>query len=180
MGRRGRGTAHRARGCGRKGVGVSVSIPPPVAADLIHERVKAVLGDRVIAANSLRNYLTIEIAATDLLAVATALRDDPELRFNFFGDVTAVHWPGESQELEVVYHLRSIPANRRIRIKTRIAAHESVESMAQVWPGADWPEREVYDLMGVNFVNHPDLRRILMDEDYEYHPLRKDFPREGL
>lgn len=157
-----------------------MSIPPPVAADTIQERVKSVLDDKVIAANTLRNFLTIEIAPEDLLAVATVLRDDPELRFNYFGDVTAVHWPGEARELEVVYHLRSIPANRNIRVKTRIAAEETIESMAQVWPGADWPEREVYDLMGVNFVNHPDLRRILMDEDYQYHPLRKDFPREGL
>ncbi len=157
-----------------------MSIPPPVAADAIRERVKAVLGEKLIDANTKRNYLTIQIEAADLLAVATALRDDTELRFNYFGDVTAVHWPGETQEYEVVYHLRSIPENRSIRVKMRIAANEAVESMAQVWPGADWPEREVYDLMGVQFVNHPDLRRILMDEDYEYHPLRKDFPREGL
>ena len=158
----------------------SVSIPPPVAAATIHERVKTVLGERVIGASTRGDYLTVEIVASDLLEVATALRDDVELRFNYFGDVTAVHWPGETREYEVVYHLRSIPANRSIRLKTRIAADEAVESMAQVWPGADWPEREVYDLMGVNFTNHPDLRRILMDEDYEYHPLRKDFPREGL
>ncbi len=157
-----------------------MSIPSLVAADTIHERVIAVLSDRVTAADTLHDYLTIEVTASDLLAVATVLRDDPELHFNYFGDVTAVHWPGETQEYEVVYHLRSIPDNRRIRIKTRIAAGEAIESMAQVWPGADWPEREVYDLMGVKFENHPDLRRILMDEDYEYHPLRKDFPREGL
>lgn len=157
-----------------------MSISPPVAADTILERVKLLLGDKVIAANTLRNFLTIEVASADLLAIATALRDDPELHFNYFGDVTGVHWPGEARELEVVYHLRSIPDNRSIRVKTRIAADESIESMAQVWPGADWPEREVYDLMGVQFVNHPDLRRILMDEDYQYHPLRKDFPREGL
>lgn len=157
-----------------------MSIPLPVAAETIHERAKAVLGEKIIGADTLRNYLTIEVAVDDLLEVATTLRDDPELRFNYFGDVTAVHWPGEAQEFEVVYHLRSIPDNRRIRVKTRIAADDSVESMVQVWPGADWPEREVFDLMGVNFINHPDLRRILMDEDYEYHPLRKDFPREGL
>ena len=157
-----------------------MSFPLPATAEVTQERVQVVLGDKVVAADSRQNYLTIEIAAADLLAVATALRDDPELEFNYFCDVTAVHWPGEAQEYEVVYHLRSIPANRRIRIKTRIAATESVESMTQVWPGADWPEREVYDLMGVQFDNHPDLRRIMMDEDYEYHPLRKDFPREGL
>jgi NADH-quinone oxidoreductase subunit C len=157
-----------------------VSIPTAVAADIIQERVNVVLEGKVIAANTLRNYLTVEVAPEDLLEVATALRDDPELHFNYFGDVTAVHWPGEAREYEVVYHLRSIPANRSIRVKTRIAAEDAIESMAQVWPGADWPEREVYDLMGVNFVNHPDLRRIMMDEDYEYHPLRKDFPREGL
>ena len=157
-----------------------MSTPPPVAAATIHERVNAVLGEKVTAADTLRDYLTIEVAANDLLAAATVLRDDTELRFNYFGDVTAVHWPGETQEYEVVYHLRSIPDNRRIRLKTRIAAGESIESLTQVWPGADWPEREVYDLMGVKFENHPDLRRILMDEDYEYHPLRKDFPREGL
>ena len=157
-----------------------MSIPPPVAAETIQERLESVLNDKVVTASSLDSFLTIEIAAEDLLAVATVLRDDPELRFNYFSDVTAVHWPGEAREYEVVYHLRSIPANRSIRVKTRIAADESIESMTQVWPGADWPEREVYDLMGVNFVNHPDLRRILMDEDYQYHPLRKDFPREGL
>lgn len=157
-----------------------MSSSPPVAANTLLDRVETVLDDKVIASNSLRNYLSIEVAAEDLLEVAMTLRDDPELHFNYFGDVTAVHWPGEARELEVVYHLRSIPDNRRIRVKTRIAAEEAIESMTQVWPGADWPEREVYDLMGVNFVNHPDLRRILMDEDYAYHPLRKDFPQEGL
>lgn len=158
----------------------AVSFSLPVSAEATQERVQAVLGDKVIGVNTRQDYLTIEVAAGELLEIATALRDDPELVFNYFSDITAVHWPGEAQEYEVVYHLRSIPANRRIRIKTRVAATEPVESMTQVWPGADWPEREVYDLMGVQFVNHPDLRRIMMDEDYEYHPLRKDFPREGL
>jgi NADH/F420H2 dehydrogenase subunit C len=157
-----------------------MAIPPPVAAEAMLERIKTVLGEKVKAALPSRDCPTIEVGVKDWLEVARILRDDPELAFNNFCDITAVHWPGEPKELEVVCHLRSIPANRLIRVKTRVAGDEPLESLTQVWPGADWPEREVFDLMGVQFVNHPDLRRIMMPEDYEYHPLRKDFPQEGL
>ena len=106
------------------------------------------------------------------------LRDDSETPFNYLSDLTCVHYPDDrSTPFEVVYNLYSISKNERVRL--RVAANaEGVDSVTSVWPSADWPEREVYDLFGVVFHNHPDLRRILLPPDWEGHPLRKDYPLE--
>ncbi|HEU0167247.1 MAG TPA: NADH-quinone oxidoreductase subunit C [Chloroflexota bacterium] len=122
---------------------------------------------------------TALVKRDQLLPVATFCRDDAELQFDHLSDIASVDWPGRPERFDVVYHLYSIPANHRLRLKIHVPDEEAVESVTGVWPAADWLEREVYDLMGVRFANHPNLTRIMMWEGYPFHPLRKEFPTEG-
>ena len=124
--------------------------------------------------------LTITARAADIVKVVTFLRDDPGCRFFAFVDVTAVDWPQRERRFDVVYHLLSPTKNWRVRIKVEVNERESVPSIIEVFPGANWFEREVFDLYGVPFTGHPDLRRILTDYGFSGHPLRKDFPLTGF
>lgn len=124
--------------------------------------------------------LTITARAADIVKVVTFLRDDPGCRFFAFVDVTAVDWPQREKRFDVVYHLLSPTKNWRVRIKVEVNERESVPSIIEVFPGANWFEREVFDLYGVPFTGHPDLRRILTDYGFSGHPLRKDFPLTGF
>ena len=112
---------------------------------------------------------------------ATAEYCRANLQFNFLSDATSVdRFPAEPR-FEVNYHLVSIPNKCKIRLRTRLRGSDPVvDSMVPVWPGADWLEREIYDLMGIRFNGHPDLRRILLPDDWEGHPLRRDYPTEGF
>jgi NADH-quinone oxidoreductase subunit C len=94
-------------------------------------------------------------------------------------DLTAIHFLDRDWEYEVLYHLYSFRSNSRLRVKVRLAETNHVATVTGVWSGADWQEREAFDMVGVVFDGHPDLRRILMPEDFEFHPLRRDFPLEG-
>lgn len=114
--------------------------------------------------------------------VLAFLRDDPAMGFDFLADVTAVDrlYLDEDVRFAVVYHLYSFPHKRRLRVKVPVPESDCrVESVAALWPTANWYEREVYDLFGITFDHHPDLRRILMPDDYGSHPLRKDYPLHG-
>jgi len=124
------------------------------------------------------NELTLEIAPAKIASVCGFLKYDQA--FVRLSTVTAVdRFPAEPR-FEVVYHLHSIEHNQRIRLKCRLAGENPViESVTSVWRGADWYEREVFDLFGISFSNHPDLRRIMMPDDWEGHPLRKDYPITG-
>jgi NADH-quinone oxidoreductase subunit C len=124
--------------------------------------------------------LTISVAADDIVKVATFLRDDPRCAFVAIIDITAVDWPARERRFDVVYHFLSPTKNARIRIKIETDEDKPVPSIVGVFPGAGWFEREVYDLYGVLFTGHPDLRRILTDYGFEGHPLRKDFPLTGF
>jgi NADH-quinone oxidoreductase subunit C len=125
--------------------------------------------------------VAVRIAPQSIVEVCMFLRDDQDARFNYLSDLTCVHYPLRAEgPLEVVYNLFSIPRNERIRLKVGIAEGASVDSVTGVWPSANWMEREVYDLFGVTFHNHPDLRRILLPPDWEGHPLRKDYPLEFI
>lgn len=125
--------------------------------------------------------VAVRIARESIVEVCTFLRDDQDARFNYLSDLTCVHYPMRAEvPLEVVYNLFSIPRNERVRLKVAIAEGASVDSVTGVWPSANWMEREVYDLFGVSFNNHPDLRRILLPPDWEGHPLRKDYPLEFI
>ncbi len=123
--------------------------------------------------------LTIHADAARIIDVVTFLRDDPRCRFVSLIDVTAIDWPARERRFDVVYHLLSLTQNQRIRIKVETDETTPVPSIISVFPGADWFERETFDLYGVLFTGHPDLRRILTDYGFDGHPLRKDFPLTG-
>ncbi|MBZ0147980.1 MAG: NADH-quinone oxidoreductase subunit C [Pseudorhodoplanes sp.] len=124
--------------------------------------------------------LTLQANAGDIVKVATFLRDDPRCRFSCFIDVTAVDWPAREKRFDVVYHFLSPTKNCRVRVKVEVDETTPVASIIGVFPGADWFERETYDLYGIMFTGHPDMRRILTDYGFEGHPLRKDFPLTGF
>jgi NADH-quinone oxidoreductase subunit C len=122
---------------------------------------------------------TALVETTRIVDVMRFLRDTPGLEFDMLVDVTAVDYLGQSPRFEVVYHLLSLPHNRRLRIKARVdEAQAELDTIVPVWPGANWMEREVWDMYGIRFRGHPDLRRILLYEEFEGHPLRKDYPKE--
>ncbi len=125
-----------------------------------------------------RGETTVVVPPARLVPSCLFLRDDPNLRFDFLADLTAVDWPERRPRFDVVYQLTSLPRRDRLRLKVRVDATEAVPSVTGVWSTADWHEREVFDLFGVRFDGHPNLRRILMPDEWEGHPLRKDFPVE--
>jgi NADH-quinone oxidoreductase subunit C len=132
----------------------------------------------VIEATEFLGQLSIRIEGSRIVEVCDALKRDEDMPFNYLSDLTCVHYPDQREApFEVVYNLYSIPRNERVRLKVSVNG-EGVDSVTSVWPSADWLEREVYDLFGVVFRNHPDLRRILLPPDWEGHPLRKDYPLE--
>jgi NADH-quinone oxidoreductase subunit C len=127
------------------------------------------------------NQLTLNVQAEKIVDVVRFLRDDPACRFVNFTDVTAVDYPARGEKrFDVVYHLLSPTLNTRIRVKAEAGETTQVPSIIEVFPGADWFEREAYDLYGVIFTGHPDMRRLLTDYGFEGHPLRKDFPLTGF
>lgn len=127
-----------------------------------------------------RDEMTIYVDSAHLREACALLRDDSDCAFNFLSNVTCVDWTPAEPRFEVVYHLLSIPKKERVRLKVRLgSASPVVESVTSVWPGANFFEREVFDLFGIRFSGHPYLRRIQMPEDWEGHPLRKDYPVEG-
>ena len=122
---------------------------------------------------------TVIVPADRLLEVARFLRDDSATAFDYCSDVTATDWPPRAQRFDLIYCLYSTLLRHRIRIKVLAAECDPVPSVTELWPAANWLEREVYDQFGVNIVGHPDLRRILMPDDWQGHPQRKDYPLEG-
>lgn len=154
--------------------------PKPVDASNhpLVKKLHATVEGAVIEATEFLGQLSIRIDRSRIVEVCDTLRRDSETLFNYLSDLTCVHYPDHKDApFEVVYNLYSIPANQRVRLKVAVNG-EGVDSVTGIWPSADWPEREVYDLFGVTFHNHPDLRRILLPPDWEGHPLRKDYPLE--
>jgi len=124
--------------------------------------------------------LTIAVARGDIVAVLTKLRDDPALSFDLLIDICGVDYPERTERFDVVYHLLSPRRNARLRIKCTTDENEPVPSVVSVHPSANWYEREAFDMYGILFSGHPDLRRILTDYGFQGHPLRKDFPLTGF
>ena len=124
--------------------------------------------------------LNVVAEAQRILDVLTHLRDDAACRFVCFIDITATDYPSRAKRFDVVYHLLSPTFNRRVRVKAGVTEGEAIASACGIFPAADWFERETYDMFGVLFSGHPDLRRILTDYGFEGHPLRKDFPMTGF
>ncbi|HTS63831.1 MAG TPA: NADH-quinone oxidoreductase subunit C [Candidatus Acidoferrales bacterium] len=140
--------------------------------------VEAFDGDAVKAGKLDRGELTLEIAPGKIASICGFLKYDQH--FSRISTVTAVDWFPAEPRFEVVYHLHSVERNQRVRLKCRLHGEDPViESVTPVWRGADWYERETFDLFGIRFLNHPNLRRIMLPDDWEGYPLRKDYPVTG-
>jgi len=136
-------------------------------------------GEKIQTKNEFREETTFTIAAIDLREIANFCRS--EFSFDYLLDITSIDNFGEDPRFEIVYHLYSIPHGVHLRLKLRVPEElGAVDTISDIWPTANWHEREAYDMMGIKFTGHPDLRRILMWDGYPFFPLRKDFPLEGL
>jgi NADH-quinone oxidoreductase subunit C len=143
-------------------------------------RLREKFGEAIGDASEFLGQLSIHVGRERVVDVCNALRTDAETPFDYLSDLTCVHWPDNRETpFEVIYNLYSIPKNERVRLKVATNG-DGVDSVTSIWPAAEWPEREVYDLFGVVFHNHPDLRRILLPPDWDGHPLRKDYPLEFI
>lgn len=138
--------------------------------DVLRERFEASIGEAV----ELLGQQTVYVDGERVHEILRFLRDDSDCAFDFLTDLTAVHYPEKALQIEIVYHLYSFPRNVRLRVKSPIADGASIRSVTDLWSSANWMEREVYDLLGVHFDHHPDLRRILLPADWEGHPLRRE------
>ena len=143
----------------------------------VQKRLKAEFGDAILEADSFRGDERALVALKDWVRVAEFLRDDPACGMNHFGDLTAVDWPErDGERFELVLYVRSIEHSHRIFLRAWVAEGKDAPTLSNVWAGANWAEREVYDMFGVKFAGHKDMRRILLYEEFEGFPLRKDYP----
>jgi NADH-quinone oxidoreductase subunit C len=143
------------------------------------DRLKGKFPTSIHEAKTFRDELTLAVSKKDIYAICQFLSSEPDLQFQFLTDLCGVDFFPETPRFEIVYLLYSMKQNVRLRLKARVAEGESISSVESIWKAANWLEREVYDLFGIPFQNHPDLRRILLWDGYKGHPLRKDYPVEG-
>ncbi len=143
------------------------------------EKVRERFGEALQEVVYFRGEDTLVVDAAKIVDICRFLKEDPEMGFDFLVDITGIHYLERVYSYEVVYHLLSLPRRRRLRLRARLGEEGRIASVMPVWRGADWHEREAFDLVGIRFDNHPDLRRILMPDDFAGHPLRKDFPLEA-
>ena len=144
------------------------------------DRLESVFGARILAKSDFRGDDEAIVAPADWLEVARFLRDDEECAMSHYLDMTATDYPVREDlpRFDVLLFVRSASKNHRVRLKTRVADGQALDSLFPVWAGASWSEREIFDMFGITFTGHPDLRRILMYPEFEGHPLRKDYPIE--
>jgi len=153
--------------------------PTDAADHPLVKKLKSKFGEAIGEASEFIGQLSVNVAGQQIVAVCDYLKTDQEISFNYLSDLTCVHYPDRREApFEIVYNLFSIDSNERVRLKVRTSGN--VESVTGVWPSANWLEREVFDLFGVTFTNHPDLRRLLLPPDWEGYPLRKDYPLEFI
>jgi NADH-quinone oxidoreductase subunit C len=159
----------------KKGPVVTVDI----TGDALIDRIKERFGEAITEAVATLGQQIIRVKKESLIELCNFLHDNEESLFDMCTDLTATHWPERAgQEFEVVILLYSLPKNRRLRVKASLADGEACPSVTPIWAGANWMEREVYDMFGIVFEGHPDLRRILLPSDWPGHPLRKEYPIE--
>ena len=159
----------------KKGPVITVDITGDALIDSIRER----FGEAITEADATLGQQILRVKKESYVELCNYLHDNEDALFDMCTDLTAVHWPERSgQEFEVVILLYSVPKNRRLRVKVSLADGEACPSVTPIWAGADWMEREVFDMFGIRFDGHPDLRRILLPEDWPGHPLRKEYPIE--
>ena len=147
--------------------------------EMVVEKLKKRFSASVLDSYSFRDENTVIIKKEDLVAVCSYLKSDPDLSFDFLSDLCGVDYMGREPRFEVVYHLFSINKHHRIRLKAMVGKGEKISSVVGVWSTADWHEREAFDMYGIIFEGHPNLTRILMPENWDGHPLRKDYPLKG-
>jgi NADH-quinone oxidoreductase subunit C len=140
------------------------------------DALRAGFPEEIVSSGEYRGQQWVELKPGRLVEIARSLRDDPATAYRYLVDVTAVHWPDDPQPMELVYHLYSYAHDDRLRLKVRTADTGPVPSLSTVFKAAEWNERETYDMFGIRFEHHPDLRRILMPDDYTDFPLRKELP----
>ncbi len=172
-----RGAVWRAE---RDGSGRNMAVATEQELADIGEHVAGALGEAVCEVRVVHGQLQMVARKESIREVLRFLRDDPHCRFVAFTDICGVDYPEREERFEVVYHLLSPHLNARVRVKVPVAEGAAVPSVIEVFPGAEWYEREVWDMYGVYFSDHPDLRRILTDYGFSGHPLRKDFPVTGF
>ena len=146
---------------------------------LLVDKVVTAFSGEITATDVFRGDVTHTVNKLSLRSLCTYLRSESDLAFNYLVDVLGVDRNTENGRFEVVYVLYSIPNKQRIRLKVRLDDGESVPTVSDIWAGANWPEREVYDMFGIVFDNHPNLQRIYLEEGWEGYPLRKDYPLRG-
>lgn len=148
-----------------------------MTSDQLTSRIPADFGSMILTCELNKEQAVVEVAADKLPSLMLALKDQPDYAFDMLLDLTAVDWfEKRPVRFEVVYHLLSMTHNHRLRIKVAVKEGDSVPTMTGLWPIADWFEREVWDLYGIKFAGHPNLKRILMYDEFKGHPLRKDYP----
>ena len=145
----------------------------------LHDTVTTILGDAVTGGAVSFGDVSIDVSRDRVVEVLKQLRDDPKCRFEVLIDICGVDYPERAERFDVVYHLLSPRLNQRLRVKIATDETSPVPSVNDVFPAANWYEREAYDLYGIRFTGHPDLRRILTDYGFQGYPLRKDFPLTG-
>ena len=146
-----------------------------LAVKKLQERFRA----SVLEVKTFRDEVSVTVQMKDIFEICKFLHSDPDLQYHMLTDLCGVDLFPEAPRFEVVYLLNSIKNNQRLRLKAKVGERESISSVESIWKVANWYEREVYDLFGITFKNHPDLRRIMLWDGYEGYPLRKDFPVEG-
>jgi NADH-quinone oxidoreductase subunit C len=155
------------------------SITTEITGDALIDRIKKQFGEAISEAVATLGQQILRVKKESYVALCRSLRDADETRFDMCNDLTAVHWPErKGEEFDVVVNLYSVSKNRRLRIKVALADGEACPSVTSIWTGAGWMEREVYDMFGIRFDGHADLRRILLPSDWPGHPLRKEYPIE--
>jgi NADH-quinone oxidoreductase subunit C len=149
--------------------------------DITIKKLREKFPDSIIGESFFRDDTTVIVKKEDILPIARFLYSDEDLSFDFLSDLCCVDYYKREPRFEIVYHLYSIKNNKRLRIKAPIPSNqEAISSVCSVWETANWLERECYDMYGIGFEGHPDLRRILLTDDWEGHPQRKDSPLKGM
>ncbi|MGE5402425.1 MAG: NADH-quinone oxidoreductase subunit C [Ignavibacteriales bacterium] len=147
--------------------------------EIIIEKINTGFTDALQEISEFRGDLALNIKPEQIVPVCRLLKEDPDLDFAMCEDVTAIDWAKRKNRFTVVYHIYSLKHKFRLRLRTNLQ-DETAESVTSVWASANWYERETFDMYGIKFTGHPDLRRVYMPEEFQYHPLRKEFPLLGI
>ncbi|RKY99243.1 MAG: NADH-quinone oxidoreductase subunit C [Ignavibacteriae bacterium] len=149
--------------------------------ELVPQKLKEQFNEIDFKVTEYLDELTIKLPKEHIVKVCEFLKKDSDLEFSLCLDITAIDWAKRKNRFTVVYHIYSFKNNFRLRLKADVDESDcAIDTVSSVWKGANWQERETYDMYGIKFNDHPDLRRMYMPEDFEYHPLRKDFPLMGI